>query len=143
MCHPHTRLNESALRISEVDVRRRWEGAFQLYDGVRKFIFGCVDGDEDDNLLSRDVFKALYAEWLSSRPGVTADFISRVRARTIIDVACIDGSGLAREWTRTDRRPREPWQLLEEQCLRRENLDLFYAGGLSSAWSRLFLIGFM
>lgn len=134
MCHPHAKFPASPASLTTRESLGVWGGALQLYCS-RLFLFGSLDANEDEadeEMILRDFYNA----GQSMRDEIL-EFISHVRARTVIDMACRHEREFVLNWTRTDRCSTEAWKLLEDQCIMRENLDLFYVGGLSRMSSSL------
>lgn len=139
MCHPHTRvLNILGREAGQGDVVDRWKGAFNVYDNLRSFVFGQLD-DDDDRTDGHDVLNSLYADGQLLHHAIL-EFIARVQARTMIDMACRHETHLKWKWTLTLPESYHPWHALEDECLRRENLDLYYVGSVPREYSTSYFV---
>lgn len=107
--------------FSDDQERSSWDGAIQLYTVLRPFLFRMCGPDDElaiEDLLNRVLEKK------------HDEFVTAVRARTMVDLATFHEHDLVEQWTRTDKGAYHdnPWFLLEDKCLSREDLDLLYTG---------------
>lgn len=127
MCHPYTRITRDRIGRLRDRVKNNWEGAIQLYDKMRWCMFGSVEyGDENPEV--EDVFERLYDAMYDRREALTR-FVTYVRARAIIDFANSCGHDLLQKWViGCNPTAYQPWDVLEDTCLLREDLDLHFVG---------------
>ena len=130
MCHPYARMTPPMIDRHTDRAQSNWDGAIYLYEKLGRFLFGHVEYADPDPEVAQ-LHQSLYNEARECGRALI-EFTHHVRARTVIDMACRHEVQFELRWCQTDRALYIPWELLEEQCLFREDIDLLYVGSGSS-----------
>lgn len=129
MCHPYTFISQDLVGSFEERFTNGWAGAMSLYDKLSFFIFKPMPDDNGRELSVKMLHDILYRTGRDPNAPLTK-WISLVRARAVVDVATRHEAVFLRRWCSTDKDSYGKWNDLEDMCLMRENLDLFYVGSI-------------
>ena len=128
MSNPRVLPGEASLNHYIQDAGGAWLGACHLYDHLNPFLFGV---DIDDVPLSlpsaQEVRHRLSIQNGDSRR-VLMKFLESVRARAVRDMAINFREEFVQHWMLTEEGVHGGWDMLENMCRLREDLDLNYAG---------------
>lgn len=132
MCHPLTFISQEMIGNLPDRYSNGWQGAFHLYEQLGHFIFkglGYGESSEGGGMSVEKLHDLLRCDYRDmGRP--LAKFISVVRARALVDVVTRHENLFEQKWCFTYRGGYKPWDVLEDLCLLREDIDLFYVGSI-------------
>lgn len=132
MCHPRVVISRDMIGDLSDRNRNGWIGAFHLYEQLGSFIFKSIDYGEraHDGPKSAFTLHDLLRTTVDDKDTPLQKFILGVRARTIVDVVTRHENAFVQKWCFVDPNGYVPWSDLEDWCVMREDLDLYYVGSV-------------
>lgn len=132
MCHPRVVISRDMIGSLSDMHTNGWIGAFQLYEQLGSFIFKCINYGERAHEGNMSAFRVhdMLRTSVQENDNSLEKFISVVRARTLLDVVTRHEDLFVQKWCFVDHEGYQPWTDLEDWCVMREDLDLFYVGSV-------------